>query len=182
MFTTPKVHSVSHTRFTRRSATLAPPSRDVLEPRGCRDVVPALTRCGPLQRRPPGLGSERTHRRAALRRKAVQRCHHIVAEVRATLELYMSELEGTRARWQSDRVSNVRKTIRQTRRDSITGTTASTLGSADLRLLPYASSLVLSDATRVCFVKMLALRCCLTMLSLLPCTRSRMRPRILRQI
>ena len=65
MFTTTKVHSVSHTRFMRRRATLAPPSRGVLEPRGCCDVVPALTRCGPLQRRPPGLGSERTHRRGS---------------------------------------------------------------------------------------------------------------------
>ena len=111
MFTTPKVHSMSHTRFT-------PPSSGVHEPRGCCDVVPALTRCGPLQRRPPHLGSESTHRRAALRRKAIQRCHHSVAEARATLQLYTSELEGTRARWQSDRVSNVRKTIRPTRRGS----------------------------------------------------------------
>ena len=129
MFTTPRVHSVSHTRFTRRRATLAPPSRGVQESRGCCDVFPAPTRCGPLQRRPPGLGSERTHKRAAMRRKAVQMCHQITAEVRATLELYRSELEGTRARLQSDRVSRIRKTIRQSRRGSRTGTTVSALSS-----------------------------------------------------
>ena len=98
MFTTPKGNSVSHTRFTQRRVTLAPPSRGVQEPRGCCDVAPAMVRCGPLQRRPPCLGSERTHRRAALRRKAVRRWYQIVTEVEGTLELY-----------------NVRKTIRQSR-------------------------------------------------------------------
>ena len=56
VFTTQGDHLVSHIRFTRRRATLVPPSRGVHEPRGCCDDAPALICCGPLQRRPPTLG------------------------------------------------------------------------------------------------------------------------------
>ena len=101
-----EVHSVSHTRFRRRRAAPLPRrARTARVLRRCSSADPLRSAAAT----PAWLGCGKDPNAQLCDGMAIKRCHHIVAEVRATLELCRLELEGTRARWQSDRASNMRK-------------------------------------------------------------------------